>query len=195
MVANLSSTSCPEPGPSGHSSFVSMGTFSSLELHEAQSHSIICFTIYIVYKKWHLCWHCFHLQKHAPSSANTELMLANLSSISCSEPLPIDHTSFVSVGASLSLESQEARSQSIICFTIYISNKKWCLSWPCFHLQKLAPFSANSELMLANHSSTSCPWPPATGHTSFVLVGTSLSLEPQEAQSQCIICFTICIYF
>ena len=42
------------------------------------------------------------------SSANMELMLVNLSSISCSEPLPIDYTSLVSVGASLSLESQEA---------------------------------------------------------------------------------------
>ena len=137
------------------------------------------------------CWHWFHLQKHAPSSANMELMLVNLSSISCSEPLPIDYTSLVSVGASLSLESQEAWSQSIICFAINISNKKWCLIWPCFHLQKLAPFSFNSELMLANHSSTSCPEPLSTSHSSFVSEGTSLSLEIQEAQSQSIICFTI----
>ena len=61
------------------------------------------------------------MQEHAPSSANSELMLANHSSTSCPEPLPTAHSSFVSAGTSLSLEAQEAQSQSIICFTIFLT--------------------------------------------------------------------------
>ncbi|XP_065635101.1 uncharacterized protein LOC112006826 isoform X3 [Quercus suber] len=169
MVANPSSTSYPEPGPTSHSSFVSAGTFSGLELHE----------------------------KHAPSSANMELMLANLSSISCSEPLPIGHTSFVSVGASLSLESQEKLAPFSANSELMLGNhSSTSCPWPLAtgHTsfvsvgtslslepqEEHAPSSANSELMLANHSSTSCPEPLPTGHSSFVLEGTSLSLEIQE---------------
>ena len=57
----------------------------------------------------------------------------------------------------ISLESQEAQSQSIICYTFFISFKKWCLCLHCFHLQKRAPFIANTEVMLANHSSNCAP--------------------------------------
>ena len=70
------------------SSVLARPSIISLESQEAQSQSIIFFTIFISFKKWCLCLHCFHLQKHAPSIANMELMLANHSSTAHLEPLP-----------------------------------------------------------------------------------------------------------
>ena len=55
------------------------------------------------------------------------------------------------------LESQEAQSQSIISFTIFVSFQKCCVCLHCFHLQKHAPSVANMEVKLANHSSNCAP--------------------------------------
>ena len=57
-----------------------------MESQEAQSQSIICFTIFFSFKKWCLCWHCSHLQEHAPSNANTGDVLTNNSSTAHLEP-------------------------------------------------------------------------------------------------------------
>ncbi|KAK9995821.1 hypothetical protein SO802_020507, partial [Lithocarpus litseifolius] len=111
---------------------------------------------------------------------------------------------FVFPWASLSFEPQQAQSQSIIVLlsTLTLRNEVFVdIASACRNMlplvpmrnswlqilvqlrvlsQEHAPSSANSELMLANHSSTSCPEPLLTGHSSFVLEGTSLSLEIQE---------------
>nr|POE52354.1 isoform 2 of calmodulin-binding protein 60 a [Quercus suber] len=94
-------------------------------------------------------------EKHAPSSANMELMLTKnrVTPNRDNEHSPeITQNSIVFPWAFLSFEPQ----------------------------QEHAPSSANSELRLANHSSTSCPEPLPTGHSSFVSAGASLSLEAQE---------------
>ncbi|XP_065620835.1 uncharacterized protein LOC112011061 isoform X2 [Quercus suber] len=90
-------------------------------------------------------------EKHAPSSANMELMLTK-NRVDNEHSPEITQNSIVFPWAFLSFEPQ----------------------------QEHAPSSANSELRLANHSSTSCPEPLPTGHSSFVSAGASLSLEAQE---------------
>ena len=86
----------------------------------------------------------------------------------------------------ISLESREAQSQSIICFTIFISFKKWCLCWHCFHLQKRAPSIANTEVVLANHISTAHLEPfPETEPALGVREDNSIaSCDQQQGQIQ-----------
>ncbi|XP_075660453.1 uncharacterized protein LOC142630349 isoform X3 [Castanea sativa] len=108
----------------------------------------------------------------------------------------LTHTSFVSAGASLILETQEKHAPSSANMELMLTNHRvdnehspeitqnsFVFPWASLSFepqQKHAPSSANTELMVANLSSTSCPEPGPAGHSSFVSAGTFSSLELHE---------------
>ncbi|KAK4568527.1 hypothetical protein RGQ29_004081 [Quercus rubra] len=112
----------------------------------------------------------------------------------------LTHIPFVSVGASLSLETQEKHAPSSANMELMLTNHRvtpnrdnehsseitqnsFVFPWASLSFepqQKHAPSSANTELMVANLSSTLCPGPGPIGHSSFVPAGTFSSLELHE---------------
>ena len=88
----------------------------------------------------------------------------------------ITQNSIVFPRASLSFEPQQAQSQSIIFFTIYTYIRNEVCVDIASTCRKHAPSSANVELMVANLSSTSCPVPGPTGHSSFASGGDFFKL-------------------
>ncbi|KAF3965773.1 hypothetical protein CMV_010069 [Castanea mollissima] len=96
----------------------------------------------------------------------------------------LTHTSFVSAGASLILETQEKHAPSSANMELMLTNHRvdnehspeitqnsFVFPWASLNFepqQKHAPSSANTELMVANLSSTSCPEPGPAGHSSSV---------------------------
>ncbi|KAK9995820.1 hypothetical protein SO802_020506 [Lithocarpus litseifolius] len=115
----------------------------------------------------------------------------------------LTHTSFVSAGPSLSLETQEKHAPSGANMELILTNHRvtpnrdnehapeitrnsFVFPWASLSFepqQKHAPSSANTELMVANPSSTSYPEPGPTDHSSFVSAGTFSSLELHKADA------------